>query len=249
MTPTWRTRWPILVGAVAPVGVAAALIPFRNRADNTVNVALVLVAVVVAVAAIGGRLAGVVAAISAALSFDFFHTRPFESFTITRRADVETAVLLLLVGLIVGQLASRSRRHRGNALESSADIARIHAVAELVAAGAAPEDVVLAVRNELVDLLSLRGCRFTVSFEDRPRPRLEANGDVMMGGVRWGVDTMGLPGKEIDLVVHGRGRPHGRFVLVPTPGLPVSWDRRVVAVALADQAGAALAATDVSGFS
>jgi len=53
---------------------------------------------------------------------------------------------------------------------------------------------------------------------------------------------------QIDLVVHGRGRPHGRFVLTPTPGVPVSWDRRVVAVALADQAGAALAATDVSGL-
>jgi K+-sensing histidine kinase KdpD len=248
MNPIWRARLPLLIGVVAPIGVAAALIPFRNRSANTVNVALVLVAVVVAVAATGPRLAGIVAAISAALGFDFFHTRPFESLNITRRADVETAVLLLVVGLIVGQLATRSQRHRGNALESSADIARIHAVAELVAAGAAPEDVILAVRNELVDLLSLRDCRFTTTFDDRPRPRLEANGEVMMGALQWGVSTMGLPGKEIDLVVHGRGRPHGRFVLVPTPGLVVSWDRRVVAVALADQVGAALAATDVSGL-
>jgi K+-sensing histidine kinase KdpD len=248
MTHNWPARLPVFVGLVAPIAVAAALIPFRNRSENTVNVALVLVAVVVAVAATGGRLPGIVASISAALSFDFFHTRPYESFTITRRADVETAILLLIVGLIVGQLASRSRRHRGSAIESSADIARIHAVAELVAAGTAPEDVILAVRNELVDLLSLKACRFTRSFEDRPRPRLEANGEVMMGGLRWEMSSMGWPSTEIDLVVHGRGKPHGRFVLTPTPGVPVSWDRRVVAVALADQAGAALAATDVPGL-
>ena len=248
MTRSWPARLPVLVAVVAPVGAAVALIPFRNRSENTVNVALVMVAVVVAVAATGGRLAGIVASISGALSFDFFHTRPYESFTITRRADLETAILLLIVGLIVGQLASRSRRHRGSAMESSADIARIHAVAELVAAGAAPEDVILAVRNELVDLLSLKACRFTRSFEERPRRRLEANGEVFIGGLRWGMSTMGWPSSEIDLVVHGRGRPHGRFVLTPTPGVPVSWDRRVVAVALADQAGAALAATDVSGL-
>jgi hypothetical protein len=57
---------------------------------------------------------------------------------------------------------------------------------------------------------------------------------------------MGLPGKEVDLVVQSRGRRFGRFVMVPEPGAAVSWDRRVVAVALADQVGAALADSGVS---
>ena len=34
----------------------------------------------------------------------------------------------------------------------------------------------------------------------------------------------------------------GRYVLVPTPAVPVPFDRRVVAVALADQVAAAFAA-------
>jgi hypothetical protein len=46
----------------------------------------------------------------------------------------------------------------------------------------------------------------------------------------------------VDLIVQGLGRPLGRFILVPTPGVPLSWDRRMVAVALADQVGAALIA-------
>jgi hypothetical protein len=53
---------------------------------------------------------------------------------------------------------------------------------------------------------------------------------------------MGLPSKEVTLVVEGQGRPFGRIVLVPTPGIPVSIDKLTVAVALADQVGAALAA-------
>ncbi len=240
MNPTLR-RLPLIIGVVAPVGVAAALIPLRDQVDST-NVALVLVAVVVAVAATGRQLAGAVAALSAFVSFDFFHTRPYYSLAINRRSDLETAVLLLVVGLIVGELSARSNRHLTDAVRSSADIARIHAVAELVADDAAPEDVVAAVSIELKDLLSLRGCGFRRDVADGPRARLEKDGEVSMGELRWGVDSMGLPGKEVDLVVQSRGEVLGRFVLQPTPGVPVSWDRRVVAVALADQVGSALLA-------
>ncbi len=240
MEVQWRGRLALGGGLVLPVAVAAALVPFRTRVDNT-NVALVLVAVVVAVAATGGRASGLVTAVSAALSFDFFHTLPYQSFSIARRTDVETAVLLLIVGLIVGQLSSRSMRHRVDAHESSLDIARLHAVAELVAAGAPPDEVILAVRNELKYLLSLRGCNFSYAFDERPHPRLERGGEVVLAGMQWGTSEMGLPGKEVDLVVNGRGQPFGRFVLFPTPGQPVSWDRRALAVALADQVGAALA--------
>ena len=233
------SRLSLGAAVVVPFLAAAALVPWRNRVDNT-NVALVLVAFVVAVAAWGGRLAGAVAAVSAALSFDFFHTTPYQSLTMTRHTDVETAVLLLIVGLIVGELSSRSTRHRHDADRSSADIARIHSVAELVSRGGAVDEVLLAVRNELRDLLFLQDCTFTREFANRPRPRLERDGEVMMAGLRWGTTRMGLPGKEVDLIVQGRGRPMGRFVLAPSPGVPVSWDRRLVAVALADQVGAAL---------
>jgi hypothetical protein len=240
VTPSLRFRLAVVLGVVAPIGVAAALVPLRDQVDST-NIALVLVAVVVAVAATGQRLAGAVAALAAFGSFDFFHTRPYYSLAINQRSDVETAVLLLIVGLFVGELAARSNQHRSNAARNSADIARIHAVAELVADDAPAEEVVTAVSNELKDLLSLRSCRFFSDVPPEPRPRLEKDGEVTMGNLRWGVDSMGLPGKEVDLVVQGRGQVLGRFVLVPTPGLPVSWDRRVVAVALADQVGAALA--------
>ena len=70
--------------------------------------------------------------------------------------------------------------------------------------------------------------------------RIEHDGQVILGGRVWGVHNVGLPGPEIELVVQSRGQTLGRFVLTPTAGYPVSHERRVVAVALADQAGAAL---------
>jgi hypothetical protein len=239
MNTAWSGRVALVVALVAPVGVAAALVPFRNGADSA-NVALVLVAFVVAMAALGGRLAAALSALTAVLSFDFFHARPFESLSIDRRTDLETALLLVVVGLIAWEVSSRSARHRIDADQYRDDIARIHAVVALVSEGATTDDVIMAVRNELRDLLFLRDCTFSRQLATRPRPELDGDGEVMMAGLRWGASRMGLPSKEVDLIVHGRGRAMGRFILVPTPGVPVAWDRRLVAVALADQVGAAL---------
>ncbi|WP_323183995.1 MULTISPECIES: DUF4118 domain-containing protein [unclassified Streptomyces] len=69
------TRGPlaILAALAAPLAVCAVLLPFRSNIADT-NVALILVVVVVAAAALGHRLAGALAAVSAAVWFDFFFT-------------------------------------------------------------------------------------------------------------------------------------------------------------------------------
>jgi K+-sensing histidine kinase KdpD len=40
-----------------------------------------------------------------AVWFDFFLTQPYERFTITRRTDIETTVLLLVIGVAVTEIA------------------------------------------------------------------------------------------------------------------------------------------------
>src|ERR1022692_4237931 len=94
---SWRDRIALLAAVLAPLGVAAVLVPFRSNIPSA-GAALILVVVVVAIAANGHRVAGIVAAAAAAVWFDFFLTTPYERFTITHRADLETTVLLLLVG-------------------------------------------------------------------------------------------------------------------------------------------------------
>jgi hypothetical protein len=132
--------------------------------------------------------------------------------------------------------------HHRRAVESSYNLGRVHAVAEMVAAGSPADQVVLAVTTELRSLLRLRACWFDDAFAERPGPFIERNGGVSWGAIRWGFSTMGMPSKEVSLTVEHDGRPLGRFVLVAFPGVRVSEDELVTAVALADQAGAALAA-------
>ena len=99
----------MLAGLAAPLALAALLVPFRGSFPNT-DAALALILVVVAVAANGYRLAGILAAVSAAAWFDFFLTQPYERFAITRRADIETTILLLVIGVAVTEIAVWGRR-------------------------------------------------------------------------------------------------------------------------------------------
>jgi hypothetical protein len=231
----------VVLGGIAPIFVAGLLVGVRDVVQNA-NVALVLVVVVVIAAAIGGRGAGVCAAVVSALSFDFFHTTPYLRLTIDTADDVETTVLLLVVGLLVGHVAAGSWRARASAEASSSEIWRIHRVAERAAHGEEAADVILAAQDELADLLTLRSCRFEAQPFLPVLPRLERSGyvDTRVFHLRDG--GFELPVEGVELPVYGRGQQLGRFVLEPTPGVGVSLEQRVVAVAVADQVGVALAA-------
>ena len=67
----YRDQIALVAAVVMPLGVAAILVPFRSSFATTAS-ALLQVAVIVAVAALGNRVSGFVATISATLWFDFF---------------------------------------------------------------------------------------------------------------------------------------------------------------------------------
>jgi Domain of unknown function (DUF4118) len=230
-----------LAAIVIPVVLALALLPFRGQAP-VASVALGFAVLVSLLAATGTRLSALIAAVSAAICYDVGFTQPYGSLAISHPQDIETTALLLVGGLIVGQLSARNRRNRGLVVQQSDDLARIQAIAELMAAGAEPDHVVEAVAQELRDLLGLRDCRFETSRPDRPGPTIDRNGNVSWGRLWWGVDTLGLPGKDISLEVEHDSLYVGRYVLVAEPGTRVRRDQLLAAVTLADQAGAALGA-------
>jgi K+-sensing histidine kinase KdpD len=229
----------VAIAAAAPVALAVGLLPLRGQIPSA-TVALGLAVLVSALAAIGGRMPAAIAAVSAALSFDGFFTRPYGSISISSPGDVETTVLLLVGGLIVGQLSARNREHRMRVSQSSDNLARIQAVAEMLASGRAAHDVVAAIAAELQAMLGLRNCWFDASLTDAVGPTIERNGDVSWGRIWWGFDTLGLPGKQISLGVENQHHQLGRFVLLAEPGTRVSRQQLLAAVTLADQAGTAL---------
>ena len=117
---TFDKSWvAALCGLVLPLGVAAVLVPFRSNFALPAS-ALVLVLVVVAVGSFGSRFAGLVAALSAAAWFDFFLTKPYETFQQSpSRPRPRTEISLLVVGLAVAEIAARSRANREEASEEA----------------------------------------------------------------------------------------------------------------------------------
>ncbi|WP_374777290.1 DUF4118 domain-containing protein [Streptomyces sp. NBC_01310] len=235
----------LLAGLVAPFLVALALVPSRTELSAT-NEALIMVVAVVAVAALGTRAAGALAALSAAAWYDFFLTRPYRQFAIDDGEEIQTAVLLLVVGLVVSQLAVRVRRLR-TVVSDAAHLTSLQGTARLVEDGGSPEEVVEYVRRELVGLLGLRGCRFEYGSLLGHRPRLEHDGTLWLRSGSRITEYARWPDGETELRVVGGGHYYGRFLLGPLSGSPLPpAEARLVAVALAAQTGAALETAGLS---
>jgi hypothetical protein len=235
----YRNRLSVAAALAMPLVIAAILVPFRGSFAETAA-ALVMVVVIFVVAVTGHRIAGVIASASAAAWFDFFLVRPYDRFTISHRTDIETTIAILVVGVLVTELAARSRRHWQAANRSTAYVEMIHGVAVLAANSAPVSELIEQTNRSLVALLSLRSSRFDRTLSDPPLAQIQPNGDVAHVGLRWPVQEIGLPGPEAEILATWRGRVVGRFVVTPTPGDSVSLEQRIVAVAIADVAAAYL---------
>jgi K+-sensing histidine kinase KdpD len=237
-----RDRLALLAALAAPLALAGVLVPFRASFPNT-DAALALLLVVVAVAANGDRLAGVLSSLSAAAWFDFFLTRPYEEFSITRRADIETTVLLLVIGVAVTELAVWGRRQHAAASRRAGYLDGIGAAAEAVAAGRSSSALIEQVSDQLTRLLSLRSCRFQYGIAGLGNPaRLQHDGQIVAGHRGRDVELDDLPrDTDTELLVESGGILQGRFLMTPIPDTHPTLEQRLVAVAFADQVGAALA--------
>ncbi|GLW29318.1 DUF4118 domain-containing protein [Actinoplanes regularis] len=241
---SWINRNRVRVGlaVVAPFAVAATLAPVRARIE-TVDVALLLVVVVVAVAALGSRLAGYLAALSAGAWFNYFFIAPYEQFLIADRSGVQGFVLLMIVGGAVTELAVWGRRQQDVASREAGYLAGIHAAAASGATGGGSrQELIRQVASDLVEALHLQTARYQSGVAGLGDPaRLQRDGQIMWKDVRWDVDHDGLPtDTDIELLVEHGGRLHGRYLLRAAPHTAVSLSERRVALTLADQVGAAL---------
>lgn len=236
----------VVAAAVVPMLVCAAIVPFRAHIENT-NAALVLVLAVVAAAVTGLRWAGIAAAVSSAVWFDFFLTQPYQRFTITDQADIETAALLTLVGLAVTEIALWGRRQQVRASLHQGYLNGVVQTAGLVAAGnSRTEALIEHVADQLVDVLDIDDCRFDNDTRDVAPAAIVRGGTVVRQGRDIDVERLGLPTDcEIELRVQHDGITHGRFLFIASTRVArPSSAQRQVAVALADQVGAALATHD-----
>lgn len=230
------------VSLAAPLVVCALLHPFRTSVTDA-NAVLLLVLVVVGVATAGRRTAGVVAALSSAVWFDFFLTEPYLRFTISDRDDVETAVLLTLVGVAVTEIAQWGIRQRSRASGREGYLDGLAAAASMAAdSDVAPRALTEFVGRQVAAVLGADSCTFRAG-PPTGRPRLELDGSVTHDGRVIDVDRSGMPiGDVVELPVHTGGQARGTFVIsCATRTVWPTLQQRRVAVTLAEQAATALA--------
>jgi hypothetical protein len=240
-----QTKVAWLSALVLPFGVAGAFIPLRGVVSDA-DVALVLALVILGAATLGGRSTGTAAGVAAAIAFDLFFTRPYYSLRVDRAQDIETVVLMLIIGIAIGEIVTRGRRNRLAAQLARSNLERASRIAELAAGGERPGRLIRIARRELIDLLDLDGCEF-----ERPPfldalPRLTHAGLLIPPGL--GAEFEPAPhDPRLELPVWAEGLELGRFVLTLAParaGLERPREARSAALLLADRLGVALRAHD-----
>ena len=238
MTTDWLadhrawTRWGSLL---LPILVGAALGLFRDGMNQS-TAAMVLVLTVVAAAATGDRVAGIIAALSAAGAFDFFLTEPYYSFSIHHREDLELAVALVVVGLAVTEIALWGRRQQAAAQRRDGYISGLTHLLDL------PPDTTEHARADAIGTAITTVLGADRSTWDAGHPRwndavIGADGQVTTGGRRLPVDRVGLPTDGYTAVVVRRGTDlvgHFRVTASTHVARPTTEQLRV-AVLLADR--------------
>jgi K+-sensing histidine kinase KdpD len=223
-----------------------AFVPIRLHLPN-IDVALVLVVVVMALGTSGRHWVPIVAAVTAAIAFEFFDTKPFEQLAIARNPDVWTTVLLAAVGALAGECVVRLTRQRASIRAGHADMRRVRSASDLVASGEEAELIVQRIAQELEQLLQLKQCRFEAMPSQPGAPEVHRDGTVATSSpAALGASTI-APVPWAELPVWGQGQVLGHFVWAFKPENPATQDQLRVAVTLADQVGAALTAYSSPG--
>ncbi len=174
---------------------------------------------------------------SAAISFDVFLTRPYNSLRITSSSDLQTTVLLAIIGVIAGELVERARRSGARAAASESSLKAIYERAELAAGAESAGELVALAAGELTRLLDLKSCRYVAGAIPKEMPELRHNFIRVPSNLDR--STRGL----VALPVRSHGRLRGHFVMAfpeSTVGTSLTTDQRHAAVALADQVGVGL---------
>jgi len=238
------------IGAfVASLLIGLLVEPFRDTIGLE-NVVICYLLVVVAAAAFGGRAAGIVAAVSAALAYDFFLTTPYHTLVIDTVAQVITVALLLATG-IVASIGGRVRRRSAAIADAHTKVIRLlHRVTETAAAGDTAVDRVAAeglhrlldARRVSILRRSPEGFTVAVDIGETGLPidlealtHLDREGRIPPGHHRVLDGTMLLPRNGVALDLVARQQPVGYLVIIPGRDVPADRTTRLAVAAMANQ--------------
>jgi K+-sensing histidine kinase KdpD len=193
----WLTRHRRVVWVVAVfLGPAvAALLTLASPQLHENHVTLVLVLAVAVVSAAGIRPAGLVAAVTTALAYDYFWTEPHYSLRIFDPQDILTVVLLALVGGAIEQLSWWAGRQRAVAARRLEYLNALRRAAEPIPAETRAA-ALKAISETMSTVLDADSCRLILD-DHLPATVLRGDGSITRTGRVMDVDTDGLPTDDV----------------------------------------------------
>jgi K+-sensing histidine kinase KdpD len=136
------------IGPLAAILIGMALVPFRELMTAS-NFTFVFMALIIMVAEWGGRAAALLTAVTAALSLNFFLTKPYLRLTIHSRDDIIAFAGLGACGLLAAALGSQRSRRTRDLLAARRHLDLLHTTLGQVEAAGPVEPTLGRVLNAL----------------------------------------------------------------------------------------------------
>jgi two-component system, OmpR family, sensor histidine kinase KdpD len=239
-----------LIAVGIAVGFGEALWPWLGRE----NIALVFLTAIVSVAVGFGLGPSLVASAAAALSYNFFFTDPYYTFSINDPRDVTAVVFFTIVAVIVSNVAARARFQADAAMGRARATELLYAFSRKLAAVGTLDDVLWATAYQAALMLKVRVVlllpedgSLTVKAGYPPEDTLD---EADLAAAKWawqsdraaGRGSDNLPGaRRLYLPMHtGRGPIGVVGIDSDKPGPILAPDERRLLDALTDQAALAI---------
>ena len=231
-------RIALIGGPLAAVLLAATTSAVADEVGSTaVGVGLALL---VTCAALVGRGPGLATALTASLSYNFFHTEPIHTFRIHETGDLAIVLLLAVLGILVGDVLSWRQRRLAVSDARDRSSSAVNDLTDVSNRFVPVSDAWTTTVGALLDEMRLVECRLVydepagiphISRHSRPNDPSD--------------DEFVLPQSGASVtVVLGRGA-FGSLVLVPRPGQGAVRLRRSSVIALADDVALAAGRSSV----
>lgn len=224
-----------VVAMLVVAAVAAALIPVRDSI-GTANIGLALALVVGAAGTWAGPSSGLVTALWAGIAFTFLHAVPHGLPRIEEEQDLLTAALLLVTGVLAGWLHRRLDALTDRVAVSSADVTRLHRMAEGSIKAETTDEIMAIACDALAAELGLESCRWEADAATGGLRQLRHNAAIQ--GTRPETSAGHLGAIMVEGVAISTGT-RGQFVLVGRRGAEPSRHQLKTAIVMADIATAA----------
>jgi len=228
---TARTSVAVAVAILLPIAFGAALIPLREQLSQSISLLMVLPVLVVAL--LGGRRLGIIAALSAALAFDMFHTLPYYHPTIDDPDDIVETIVLLAIGITAGYLAESAQTAIVAARVRRRELAAMTDFLEHIGTPIPAEELADHASTSIVSLLDARECVWRPDYMGTASPVLKPDGTLSSMRVGDRDEGGGILPSTIEIPVGYPPNEYGRFIVQTNHRASVSLEERRAAANVA----------------